>query len=167
MRAVGHTLSPLVCDWAMVVVGSASVRSQRLPGRGVRVARSGGRRRAACRAAATYDVTIAKPMGMVLEETKEANKSLGSVVVAEVLPDSNAEKAGVKAGDVLVSCSAVTLKAGKEGEFEKTGYGGRPFTNWEKVVFNTKDQTFDTTMAALASNNERWGFTTVDCTFVR
>ena len=167
MGAVGHTLLSFgLLDWAMMMVGSASVPSQRAPGRGMR-ARSGGRRRAACRAAATYDVTIAKPMGMVLEETKEANKSLGSVVVAEVLPESNAEKAGVKAGDVLVSCSAVTLKAGKEGEFEKTGYGGRPFTNWEKVVFNTKDQTFDTTMAALASNNERWGFTTVDCTFVR
>ena len=29
-----------------------------------------------------------------------------------------------------MACSAATLKAGKEGAFSQTGYGGRPFDNW-------------------------------------
>jgi hypothetical protein len=46
----------------------------------------------------------------------------------------NAEKDGrVQAGDVLVKCSATLLKAGKEGEFEREGYGQRPYDNWEQV----------------------------------
>jgi hypothetical protein len=34
-------------------------------------------------------------------------------------------------GDILSGCSAVTLKAGKEGRYEREGYGDRPYDNWE------------------------------------
>ena len=147
-----------------------------------------------------YDVTIRKPMGVVLEEVANGTqKNIASVYVAEVVPGSNAEKMGVREGDLLVSCSAVTLKAGKEGAYAKQGHGGRPFDNFQKGVFVSANQTFDITMyvylahqltsaaqgtirksltttntqhtkrnrAAIASNNERWGFNTVDCTFAR
>jgi hypothetical protein len=33
-------------------------------------------------------------------------------------------------GDVLSACSAITLKAGKEGRYEREGYGDRPYDNW-------------------------------------
>eukprot|EP00746_Dinoflagellata_sp_MGD_P086803 gnl/MRDRNA2_/MRDRNA2_34394_c0_seq1.p1 gnl/MRDRNA2_/MRDRNA2_34394_c0~~gnl/MRDRNA2_/MRDRNA2_34394_c0_seq1.p1 ORF type:complete len:453 (-),score=61.52 gnl/MRDRNA2_/MRDRNA2_34394_c0_seq1:77-1435(-) len=117
-----------------------------------------------------YSVTIRKPMGIVLEEVPKNNElkcNLGAVYVAEVLPDSNAEKAGVLVGDVLTSCSCIELKAGKEGEYASKGHGGRPFENFERGTFPTKGQTFDTTMAALGSNNERWGFFDIDMTFSR
>lgn len=40
--------------------------------------------------------------------------------------DGNAAKDGrVQVGDVLTKCSAVLLKAGKEGEYEREGYGQR------------------------------------------
>ncbi|XRB07824.1 PDZ domain-containing protein [Pycnococcus provasolii] len=107
-------------------------------------------------------------MGVVLEEVANGTqKNIASVYVAEVVPGSNAEKMGVREGDLLVSCSAVTLKAGKEGAYAKQGHGGRPFDNFQKGVFVSANQTFDITMAAIASNNERWGFNTVDCTFAR
>ena len=32
------------------------------------------------------------------------------------------------------------LKAGKGGEFEKEGYGARPYDNWETVMFDARDQ---------------------------
>ena len=52
----------------------------------------------------------------------------------------------VREGDLLVSCSAVTLKAGKEGAYAKQGHGGRPFDNFQKGVFVSANQTFDIAM---------------------
>ena len=95
--------------------------------------------------------------------------------VEEVVPGGNAEKAGrVKVGDVVRKCSATVLKAGKEGSYESEGYGQRPYDNWDVIMFDcdgqvglvvacraatpTRDtQDFDTVMAAIGSNNERWG----------
>ena len=86
-------------------------------------------------------------MGVVLEEVANGTqKNIASVYVAEVVPGSNAEKMGVREGDLLVSCSAVTLKAGKEGAYAKQGHGGRPFDNFQKGVFVSANQTFDITM---------------------
>jgi hypothetical protein len=34
-------------------------------------------------------------------------------------------------GDILSGCSAVTLKAGMEGRYERVGHGDRPYDNWE------------------------------------
>jgi len=41
---------------------------------------------------------------------------------------------------VLTKCSAVVLKAGKEGQYEKEGYGQRPYDNWETILFNCEGQ---------------------------
>lgn len=120
-------------------------------------------------AAETYQLTLRKPLGLVLAERKTAGGA-PEVFVEEVIPgelhwsalDSytipgwpscpsgsplspghaqsmrmalllpiprpggNAAKDGqVQVGDVLTKCSAVLLKAGKEGEYEREGYGQR------------------------------------------
>ncbi len=100
---------------------------------------------------------IQKPLGIILEEVYDGK---GAFVV-QVNKGSNAEKAGVKVGELLVACSAATLKAGKEGKYAETGYGGRPFDNWEIVMFPCIDTPFKSIMQALASNNDRWGINTI------
>ena len=54
-------------------------------------------------------------------------------------------------------CSATVLKDGREGKYEKDGYGQRLYTNWEKIMFDCEGEDFDTVMKALSSNTERWG----------
>ncbi|KAF6256480.1 hypothetical protein COO60DRAFT_1702280 [Scenedesmus sp. NREL 46B-D3] len=72
-------------------------------------------------------VKLRKPVGIVFAQNKN-----GPVFVEEVTPGSNADQCGeVQVGDVLDQCSAVVLKAGKEGQYEREGYGQRPYDNWE------------------------------------
>ena len=109
--------------------------------------------------------TIKKPLGLVLEEGKD-----GGVLVAEVAVGGNAEKSGadVQVGDIVVGTSAVVLKKdAASGEYEREGYGQTPYTNWETIEFDCNGQTFDTVMAAIGSNNERWGIRTVTLTLLR
>ncbi|PRW61377.1 PDZ domain [Chlorella sorokiniana] len=114
----------------------------------------------------TYQLTLRKPLGLVLAERKTAEGP--EVFVEEVVAGGNAAKDGrVQAGDVLTGCSAVLLKAGKEGENEREGYGQRPYDNWEQVMFDARNKQFDTVMAALGSNSERWGIFTVQLEFER
>lgn len=103
-----------------------------------------------------YSATLRKPVGVVFSQ-----KDGGPVFIESVTPGSNADKAGFKAGDVLNQCSAVTLKAGKEGRYEREGYGDRPYDNWETVMIDTEGLKFETVMNALKSNSERWGINTV------
>eukprot|EP01025_Chloroclados_australasicus_P058873 TRINITY_DN7437_c0_g1_i2.p1 TRINITY_DN7437_c0_g1~~TRINITY_DN7437_c0_g1_i2.p1 ORF type:complete len:214 (-),score=10.24 TRINITY_DN7437_c0_g1_i2:174-752(-) len=111
----------------------------------------------------TYGATIKKPLGLILVENDKKQ-----VFVEEVVADGNAAKDGrVKVGDIMIGCSAVVLKKGKEGQYEQEGYAARPYTNWEKVEFDCQGQDFDTVMKAISSNNERWGFNTVDLKFKR
>jgi hypothetical protein len=85
------------------------------------------------------------------------------VVVEEVTDGGNASAAGVQPGDVLSEVSAVVLKNdAKSGEFEAEGYGKRPYTNWAKTQFNCEGENFNVVMNAIKSNNERWGFNSVD-----
>ncbi|KAI3432249.1 hypothetical protein D9Q98_003810 [Chlorella vulgaris] len=115
----------------------------------------------------TVSLTLRKPLGLVLGERKLSSGAV-EVVVEELVPGGNAEKDGrVQAGDVLVKCSATLLKAGKEGEFEREGYGQRPYDNWEQVLFDARGKQFDTVMAALGSNSERWGIFTIQLEFER
>ena len=101
--------------------------------------------------------TLRKPMGIVFEEAAKGGG--GGLEVVELVPGGNAEKSGaVQVGDILNRCSAVVLKAGKEGKYETEGYGQRPYDNWDRIMFDCAGQTFDDVMAALGSNNERWGF---------
>ncbi|GBF90493.1 hypothetical protein Rsub_03489 [Raphidocelis subcapitata] len=108
-----------------------------------------------------YEVTLPKPVGVVFSQ-----KPGGPVFIEEVVAGGNADKAGLKPGDVLSSCSAYTLKAGKEGRYEREGYGDRPYDNWERVDIECEGLEFKTVMAALKSNNDRrvallWGIKTV------
>eukprot|EP01023_Acetabularia_acetabulum_P044172 TRINITY_DN4427_c0_g1_i1.p3 TRINITY_DN4427_c0_g1~~TRINITY_DN4427_c0_g1_i1.p3 ORF type:complete len:159 (+),score=14.84 TRINITY_DN4427_c0_g1_i1:47-523(+) len=108
-------------------------------------------------------LTVKKPLGLILAENDSKQ-----VFVDEIVPEGNAQKDGrIQQGDVLVGCSAVVLKKGKEGQYEEEGYAARPYTNWEKVEFDCEGQDFDTVMSAISSNNERWGFNTVDLKFKR
>lgn len=91
---------------------------------------------------------------MVFEQKADG----GPVYVAEVVEGGAAAKTGrVAPGDILSKCSAVVLKAGKEGQYEAEGYGQRPYDNWEVIEFDCEGQDFKTCMTALRSNNERWG----------
>lgn len=73
----------------------------------------------------------------------------------------------LQVGDVIMEVSAVTLKAGKVGEYESEGYGQRPFDNFEKSMMSCAGQSFDVVMSAIASNNPRWGYNTVDLVILR
>ncbi|KAK9827235.1 hypothetical protein WJX81_000601 [Elliptochloris bilobata] len=104
-------------------------------------------------------VTIRKPLGLVLAEAPAGPRS---VVVESIAEGGNAAKSGiVRVGDFINRCSATVLKAGKDGEYEREGYGQRPYDNWETVMFDCKDQDFKTVLAAIGSNNERWGINKV------
>ena len=37
-------------------------------------------------------------------------------------------------------CSATVLKDGREGKYEKEGYGQRLYTNWEKIMFDCEGE---------------------------
>ncbi|KAK9842698.1 hypothetical protein WJX74_000829 [Apatococcus lobatus] len=98
-------------------------------------------------------VKLRKPMGMVLSE-----KSNNVVFVEEISAGGNADKSGkVQVGDVISKCSAYVLKSGKDGDYEREGYGKRPYTNWEPIMFDCTGQDFKTVMSAISSNNDRWG----------
>jgi len=96
---------------------------------------------------------VPMPMGIAFEEIQDGT---GAVVVGFTEGSAGA-KLGVNVGDTLVACSATSLKAGKEGAFSNTGYGGRPFDNWSVVMFPCTDSPFDQILAPLRSNNPRWG----------
>lgn len=82
-----------------------------------------------CRAPETIRLTLRKPLGLVLAERKGPPPS---VFIEEITPGGNAAKDGrLRVGDTLTKCSATLLKAGKEGEFEREGYGQRPYDNWQ------------------------------------
>ncbi|GLC38559.1 hypothetical protein PLESTB_001739500 [Pleodorina starrii] len=74
----------------------------------------------------TVRLTLRKPVGLVFEQKSEG----GPVFVAEVVEGGAAARTGkVAPGDILSKCSAVVLKAGKEGQYEAEGYGQRPYDN--------------------------------------
>eukprot|EP00892_Ulva_mutabilis_P002348 jgi/Ulvmu1/12113/UM084_0039.1 len=107
-------------------------------------------------------LTLPKPMGMVLGESSDK-----FVKVEELAKGGRAERAGVQVGDIVLEVSAVTLTAGKEGLYEKNGYGDRPFDNFNRSMMSCIGQDFDTVMNAIASNNERWGFRDVEIIILR
>ncbi len=88
---------------------------------------------------ATLKVTLKRPLGIVFAERKVDGAAAG-VFVEELTAGGNAEKAGVRAGDVLLRCSAVVLKAGKEGAYQQEGYGAQPYTNFDRIMFDATAQ---------------------------
>ncbi|CAG9466788.1 unnamed protein product [Pedinophyceae sp. YPF-701] len=106
---------------------------------------------------------VRKPLGIVLGERGRG----GEVFVEEITPGGNAEKNGVlKEGDVLVRVSATILKKDGDPTLEE-GYGVRPYTNWQRVMFDCRGVDFNTVMSAIGSNNERWGINDVYMEVVR
>merc|ERR1711966_221412 len=156
-----HGVSPSVLFTAIPGPGLILKRT-RMPS--LLMSSSSGLSKGESQTEATYQVPencrrlrIRKPLGVILEEVHDGK---GAFVV-QVNEGSNAEKAGVQVGELLVACSAATLKAGKEGAYANQGYGGRPFDNWEIVMFPCIDTPFKSIMQALASNNERWGIDSI------
>jgi hypothetical protein len=47
------------------------------------------------------------------------------------------------------------------------GHGERLYDNWEEVEFDCTGEDFKTVLAAIGSNNERWGIRTVTLTLRR
>lgn len=103
-------------------------------------------------------VTLKKPLGLVLAERKG-----GGVFVEEIIEGGHADMSGeVRVGDIISACSAVVLKSGSEGKYESEGYGQRPYDDWDRIWFEAEGQDFKTVMSAIGSNNERWGYNSVD-----
>ena len=59
-------------------------------------------------------------------------------------------------GQVLSKCSAVVLKAGKEGQYEQEGYGQRPYDNWETILFDCEG------LVSAGWKRKRWTVTSVE-----
>lgn len=59
--------------------------------------------------------------------------------VDEVTPGGPADRQGIQKGDVLTQCSAVVLKAGKEGAYEENGYGEVVYDNWKVSVCSRRE----------------------------
>lgn len=119
---------------------------ERWPSGGL-VARTPTRLRAACTALGEYTVRLPKPLGIVFEEV-EVGKPAG-VRVARVVEGSNADLNGrVCVGDELVSTSAVVFT-------DKFNSGS--FSNWERQMVTCTKMEFDGIMAAIRSNDGRYG----------
>jgi hypothetical protein len=72
--------------------------------------------------------TLRRPLGIVFAERGKPGEAAG-VRIDELTAGGNAASAGLQIGDVLVRVSATLLKSGAEGQYEKEGYGQRPYTN--------------------------------------
>lgn len=126
---------------------------------------SASRRNTATAAASPQliQLTIKKPLGLVLSEKKPS----GEVFIEEITKGGNAEATGkVQVGDVVAKTSAIVLKSGKDGSMS-AGHGDRLYDNWETVEFDCTGQDFNTVLAAIGSNNERWGIKNVTLTLQR
>jgi hypothetical protein len=108
---------------------------------------------AAAAAAPSLSVTLKRPLGIIFAEREKG--AAAGVYVEELVPGGNAARAGVQVGDVLLRCSATVLKDGKEGQFEAEGYGQRPYTNWDRIMFDAAAQDFDTARSGAASAAHR------------
>ena len=91
-----------------------------------------------------YEVSLARPLGIVFEELGPPNRPQG-VKVIEVQPESNAAKdGGVGVGDVLVGVTAVRYIGGE--------YLGKARPEWD--IFPAGQMDFDTVVDAISSNEE-------------
>lgn len=103
--------------------------------------------RSACKALGEYKVRLAKPLGIAFEEN-EVDKPLG-VRVAQIVPGGNADLNGrICVGDELVATSAVIFT-------DKYNQGS--FSNWERQMIACTRMDFDSIMAAIGSNDGRYG----------
>lgn len=90
-----------------------------------------------------YTVTLNKPLGLVLEESKE----LGTIVVGEVLEGGNAAASGeISAGDILIATSGYCRTT-------EQVYNDIVVRGGEQIVrLTVRGESFDTVMAAITSH---------------
>jgi len=90
-----------------------------------------------------YSVELNKPLGLVLEE----RKSTGTIVVAEITPEGNADNSGViTVGDQLIATSGYTRTR------EQT-YGEITVPSGEQIIrLQVRGESFDTVLAAISSH---------------
>lgn len=112
-----------------------------------------------------HEVVIKKPLGITLAE----NASLNHVFIEEINPNGNAAATGqVQVGDIIAATSAIVLKSNADSDnYGKEGHGQRLYDNWETIMFECEGQSFDTVMAAVGSNNERWGINKITLRLLR
>ena len=121
---------------------------------------SPGRTRAApvrLQLAGTYTIRLPKPLGILFEEVTPGEAQ--GVVVAGLVEGGNAESDGrVLVGDKLLRASAVSFA----GQSALVSIGtGTQFTSFERELIPCTALDFETIMAAIASNEGRYGYTDV------
>ena len=108
-------------------------------------------------AAGAYQVRLAKPLGIVFEEATPGKPE--GVVVAGLVEQGNAELDGrVLVGDKLMRVSAVQFSG--QTALVSIG-GGNQYTSFKRDLIPTTGLDFDTIMAAIQSNEGRFGYTDV------
>ena len=120
------------------------------------------RSRVPCAMASGYTVRLPKPLGIRFEEV-EIGKPAG-VAVAELIEGGNADIDGrILVGDKLTRVSAVQL--GGQSALLTLGTGTQ-YTSMSREMIPVSTLDFDTIMAAIGSNEGRWGYTDVQLELV-
>ena len=101
---------------------------------------------------AIASVVVPTPFGMVIEESATYR---GKIEVIEVVPDSNAAKAGIRVGDILRGTTGMALNIQQASE-EDFGFSVGLSEGTKQIAFLPTDRkNFDSVMSALQSNANR------------
>jgi hypothetical protein len=101
---------------------------------------------------AIASVVVPTPLGMVIEESANYR---GKIEVIDVVPDSNAAKAGIRVGDILRGTTGMALNIQQASE-EDFGFSVGLSEGTKQLAFLPTDRkNFDSVMNALQSNANR------------
>ena len=101
---------------------------------------------------AIASVVVPTPFGMVIEESATYR---GKIEVIDVVPDSNAAKAGIRVGDILRGTTGMALNIQQASE-EDFGFSVGLSEGTKQIAFLPTDRkNFDSVMSALQSNANR------------
>jgi hypothetical protein len=101
---------------------------------------------------AIASVVVPTPFGMVIEESASYK---GKIEVIDVVPDSNAAKAGIRVGDILRGTTGMALNIQQASE-EDFGFSVGLSEGTKQIAFLPTDRkNFDSVMSALQSNANR------------
>ena len=107
--------------------------------------------------AGSYKVRLARPLGIAFEEVTPGKPE--GVVVADLVSGGNADRDGrVLIGDKLMRVSAVQF--GGQSALLTLG-SGQQYTSTKRELIPCTTLDFDTIMAAIGSNEGRYGYTDV------
>lgn len=106
---------------------------------------------------AKYTVRLQKPLGITFEECTPGQDD--GVAIANISETGSAYgDSRVCVGDKLLRVSAVVF--GGQGALLTIG-NNPAFTDWQRELIPCAKESFDTIMAAIGSNNGRWGYTDI------